>query len=160
MIPGILLSDIVARWRDRLQASAAVNDFCQTRFGKSPRIYLGTDAAAPPQDEDCPFIVIQPVRKTEGTEYRQYRYTVLVRWAVVNSAQTVTGAVTELAGLADCDRLGQLILAELASASAEHPLSYVKYQLPAPESLTLPRFEGSLEAKIYLVPAMGGNIVY
>ncbi len=164
MIPGLLLSDIIATWRDRLRQSQRIADFCQAKYGKAPAIFVGSDPAQPPADADCPYILIRPGWKAEGIERKQYRYTVPLEWAIVNSAKTAVDGGTELDGVYECDQLGQLILDEIAQASPANPISYVRYFANAawfgkPES-TFPRFTGAMEVKLYIVPALGGSLSY
>ena len=160
MVPGLLLSDLVLKWKEQLAASAAVGEFCLKKFGKKPHIFVGVDPANPPASTDCPYIIIRPVLKKEGNKRKQYRYTAAVSWSVVNSVKTITNEITELAGLYDCDKLGQIILNALAQASPANPISYVKYRLPAGESNTFPQFEGSMEIKVYVTTSMGGKLSY
>lgn len=164
MIPGLALTAIMARWRDRLRDSAALADFCQSRYGKPPAIFVGIDPAAPPAESDCPYIAIQTGYKIEGTDWKHYRYAVSVRWAVVNPAKTTIGGVTELDGIYDADQLGQIILSELAQASPSQTIGYVKYYPLTAEALQSaaygPKFEGGMEIKVYVTPAMGGVINY
>ncbi|TCL76820.1 hypothetical protein EDC14_1001102 [Hydrogenispora ethanolica] len=164
MVPGLLLTGIIAGWRDRLRQSQTIHDFCQAKYGKAPAIFVGSDPARPPADADCPYILIQPGWKTEGTDRKQYRYAVPVQWAIVNPDRTAADGVTELAGIYDCDQLGQLILDEIAQASPANPISYVKYFPLTEEALASggysPRFTGAMEVKLYIVPAMGGGLNY
>lgn len=157
MVPGLLLSKLMQKWRDQLVGSESVGKICFTKFGKKPKILVGVDAANPPTSADCPYIIIQPVFKREGVDWKQYRYSIEVKWAVVNSEKLVTGEITELTGLYDCDELGQAILTAISQASSAHPVSYVKYQLSVGELNT---FTGSMEVRVYVIPAMGSVLSY
>jgi hypothetical protein len=152
MIQGLLLSDLADKWRERLAASAQVNEFGRTKFGKKPQIFIGINPTTPPGSAACPYIVILPQCKREGVDWKQYRYWVLVQWAVVNAAKTETTEGPALSVLYDCDQLGRLILNEIAQANPAYPLSHVKYQLPTGENNAFPLFAGSMELKIDVVP--------
>jgi hypothetical protein len=158
VVPSLLINDILTQWRDQLDNSQAIIGFCQTKYGKSPKIFIGFDPAAPPSESDCPYITIHSGSKTEGLHRKEYRYTVPVEWSVSNSTKTVAGQVTELDGLYECDELGQLVLAELEAASPSHPISYLKYSTLKEE--TFPQFTGSMEVKISLYPALGNDLTY
>jgi hypothetical protein len=160
VISGLVLSDMVVKWKEQLTDSAPISNFCLTKYDKAPRLFVGVDPALLPGSSDCPYIIIQPVLKSEGTQRKHYRYTILVKWAVVNPEKVLNNGVTELTGLYDCDQLGQLILNEISQASPANPISYLKYQLPTEETNTYPRFEGSMEVKVDAVPTLGSILSY
>ncbi len=164
MFSGIHLSDILTQWRDCLVSSQVLESFCQTKYGKSLKLFIGLDPNVQLTETDCPYIIIYPGWKTEGGERKQFCYMVPVHWAIINSSKTISGNQVELDGIYDCDMLGQLILAELAEASPGNPISYVKYEMQTKESLKelayFPKFEGKMEVKFYITPVLGGNITY
>jgi hypothetical protein len=160
MIPGLVLSDLAVKWKEQLIASTSILTFCQTKYDQRLRLFVGVDPALLPSATDCPYIIIQPVLKSEGMERKHYRYTISVKWAVVNPEKIENNGVSELMGLYECDHLGQLILNEISKVSPANPISYVKYQLPAEEMNTYPRFEGSMEIKVDAVPSLGSVLKY
>jgi hypothetical protein len=150
----------VVKWKEQLTVSTSILTFCQTKYDKTLRLFVGVDPALLPEVTDCPYIIIQPLLKSEGMERKHYRYTISVKWAVFNPEKAENNGVSELMGLYDCDHLGQLILGAISQASPANPISYVKYQLPGEEMNAYPRFEGSMEVKVDAVPSLGSILKY
>lgn len=158
MIPTLPLSDVIGKWRDALKASAAIQTYCTAKYGKTPNIYVGMNGKNPPVDSACPFIILYPGAKTEGLELQEYTYKVPIGWAIIQETSTVTGNVTEYAGVAECDGLGQLIYLELAQLSADNPVSVVNYSIEP--VAYYPRFPGRMDITLKITPANGYNINY
>ena len=158
MFSSLAIHEIITKWRDELLNNPAINDFCQTKYGTHPKIFIGVDPNALPAQSDCPYILIHSGSKTEGMNRKEYRYLIPVEWSISNTAKTVSGQVTELDGLYDMDAFGQLILTALMTASPSSPISYLNYSTLREE--TFPQFTGRMEVKVSIFPAMGESISY
>ena len=156
MIPTLKLSDIINKWRDALQASQPIKDFCTTHYKKVPNIFVGINGKTPPTTENCPLIILYPGAKSEGLELQEYEYKLTVAWTIVQNAVTVTNNVTEYNGIAECDSLGQLIYLELAQLSTDNPISVSNYNIEP--VAYFPRFPGRMEITIKITPVNGYSI--
>ena len=66
--------------------------------------------------------------------------------------------MTEYAGVAECDDLGQLIYMELAGLNTENPISNVRYNLDP--IACYPRFPGWMDITLKITPVNGYSIQY
>ncbi|WP_312516271.1 hypothetical protein [Anaerospora sp.] len=157
MVSTLKLSDVINKWRDALKASTSIRDFCMMRYNKSPKIFIGTD---PKQsaDTEYPLIILYPGAKEEGLELQEYTYKLTVKWAVLQSQTVKTGDVTEYAGVAECDELGQLIYMELAGLNTDNPVSHVRYNLDP--VACYPCFPGWMDITLKITPVNGYSIQY
>ena len=74
MIPTLKLSDIISKWRDALQASQSIQNFCTTHYNKAPNIFVGINGKIPLTADNCPLIILYPGAKSEGLELQEYTY--------------------------------------------------------------------------------------
>lgn len=158
MIPTLKLNDIIDKWRDALQASQPIQNYCTAKYAKSPKLYIGINGKTPPAAEDCPLIILYPGAKSEGLELQEYTYKLSVGWVILQNATTVTGNTTEYAGVKECDDLGQLIYLELAQLSTDNPISIVNYTIEP--SAYYPRFPGRMDITLKITSVNGYSINY
>lgn len=158
MIPTLKLSDIISKWRDALQASQPIQNFCLAQYGKVPTIFVGSNGKNLPTEADCPMIIIFPGTKAEGLELQEYKYKLTVGWTIAQNAVSVTNNVTEFQGVAECDALGQLIYLELAQLSPDNPISAVKYNIEP--VAYFPRFPGRMDITIKIALINGYTITF
>lgn len=156
----ITLTSVLQAWRDVLKGSAEVKAWCQEKYGKDPKIFVGVNEKRPPKDTDCPFIVLMALPKTEGLENSPYTYSFLVGWSVLNKEITDIDGVIEYPGLYETDELGQMIWGLIQAASSEHPCSQMEYDINADSMDLLPQFPGAMLIDIEVTPAIGGTLAY
>ena len=158
MVSTLKLSDITSKWRDALQASTSIQNYCIKKYKQTPKIYVGINGKKMPADADCPLIILYPGAKTEGLELKEYSYKLTVSWIILQAGATTTDNVTEYSGVTECDELGQLIYLELAGLSTDNPISEVNYSIE-PVSY-YPRFPGRMDITIKITPVNGYSIDY
>ena len=158
MVSTLKLSDITSKWRDTLQASTSIQNYCTTKYSKTPKIYVGINGKQMPADADCPLIILYPGAKSEGPELQEYTYKLTVGWTILQAAITTTNNITEYSGARECDELGQLIYLELAGLSAKNPISAVNYSIEP--VAYYPRFPGRMDITIKITPVNGYSIEY
>ncbi|MEN6411983.1 MAG: hypothetical protein ABFC84_04335 [Veillonellales bacterium] len=158
MISTLKLSDITSKWRDALQASTPIQNFCTTKFNQAPKIYVGINGKNLPAAADCPLIILYPGAKLEGLELQEYTYKLTVGWIILRDAATTTNNVIEYSGVAECDQLGQLIYQELAGLNAKNPLSVVDYSIEP--FAYYPRFPGRMDITLKITPVNGYSVEY
>jgi hypothetical protein len=163
MIPTIAINEILETFAASLAADTALNNYCQAQFSKDVTIYLGYNGETPPAATNCPYIVIYPDQKGEGADENIYQYTIPVDWAVANETQTTSGKIVTLAGIGQCDAMGQLILECLNEVSADHPIVKAAYRIAATktEAATLyPQIAGQMKLTINVARSIGAVISY
>lgn len=158
MIPTLKLGDIIIKWRDALQASQPIQDFCTAHYNKAPKFFVGMNGNNMPTATDCPMIILYPGGKSEGLELQEYIYKLAVGWTILQDAVTVTNNTTEFNGVNECDTLGQLIYQELAQLSTDNPISVVNYSIEP--VAYYPKFLGRMNITIKITPVNGYSINY
>lgn len=158
MIPTLKLSDIISKWRDTLQASQPIKDYCIAKFNKEPKIYVGINGKTPPASTDCPVIILYPGAKSEGLELQEYTYKLTVGWSIHQDATVVTNNVMEYSGVSECDGLGQLIYQELAQLNMDNPISEVHYNIEP--VVYYPCFTGRMDITLKITLVNGYLINY
>ena len=158
LVPTLALESIVKKWKDALVASTALNGYCQTNFGKLPKIYVGLDPRVSRTQTDCPYIAISPISKQEGLDHSEYKYTCIVGWVILNNDTTTTGNVTELDGVYQLDQLGQLIWQAIADINPNYPLSDLDYNVDMLDYV--PQFAGHANITLTVPITMGAGINY
>ena len=158
MVPTLKLSDIIGKWRNALTASESIQNYCETKFTRKPKIYVGVNGKSMPADEDCPLIILYPGSKKEGLELQEYTYTLTVGWVILQEGATTVDNVIEYSGVAECDELGQLIYQELTGLSARNPISAVDYSIEP--VAYYPRFPGRMDITIKITPVNSYSIEY
>ena len=158
MFPSLNLSNFIIKWRDALVNSQEIDDFCQSKYGKSLKLFIGLDVNQPPTKQDCPYILIYPGKKVEGASKKINRYTIPIEWSINNNTKTESNNLIELPGGYEVEELGQLVLMVLNGASVDHPISKVDYNAEITESF--PQFIRRMEVKFHFIPALGGSLVY
>lgn len=158
MVPSLNLSSIIYKWRDALQASASIQTYCTAKYSKKPKIFIGINGQNPPEEADCPMIILYPGAKSEGLELQEYTYKLTVGWTVFQEAVPTNNGITEYLGIVESDDLGQLIYLELAGLSTDNPISVVNYSL---EPISYyPHFHGRMDITLKITPVNGYNIHY
>jgi hypothetical protein len=155
--PTIPLYDIVKKWRDKLSGSTAISGYCQEQYGKGHTVFVGVNLKRPPDEKDCPYIVILPGASIEG-EVEELKYAINIGWAIKNENQTVDGNVVELEGIEEVSELGELILAEVAEANPSYPVTEVTTTIEPVEYF--PQLVGEMELTIGIEPVIGAGITY
>lgn len=152
----ISFETILGKIRDAIKNSSAITAFCQSKYAKNPKIYVGFNAANAPGIAECPVIVVFPGMKIEGEEIGEFQYMLTVAWSIANSATTTTGTVTEFTGLSESDQLGQLIYSVLADVSINSPITQAEYSIDATTSH--PQFPGRMDITFTIPVCIGGDI--
>lgn len=154
----IALETISKKLRDALVGDTAIATFCQAKYKKAPSFFVGFDAKSPPKDTQCPAIIILPGMKIEGDEIDEFQYMLTVSWSILNGAVTTTNGVVEFTGLYESDQLGQLILACLAEASTNSPITSAEYSIDA--TMSHPQFPGRLDITFTNSVCIGGDLTF
>lgn len=152
----INVNDILDLFSSKLAATAALDAWCQEKFGKDATIFVGVDLREPPGKAHAPFIVLQPGPAQEGDEVSTFSYQVTVDWCIVAETSTVTGNVRKVDGLALSDELGRIILEALRPASPNVTLSAWNYTIEQIEFF--PMIMAGLDLTLNVPHLIGGSI--
>jgi hypothetical protein len=140
--PSILLSTIAERWLDVLANDTAISDFCRSNYGKLHTVFLGIPIKQPPDEKDCPYIIINPGTNHEGNEVDERAYSLSVAWSVIDDqAFVVDGNKVVMPGVKRVDNFGKLIMNALNEASDNVPIGTCDTDLEC--TLWLPEVIGS-----------------
>lgn len=177
MIPTLAITTIIQKWRDVLYADPAIYAYCLAQYGRPPTIYVGVPRISPPTAANCPYIVIRPGSKVEGTAHAENAYAVAVGWSIladdIGSTTTVHAlpvpgneeppetynvSVIENSAVYEADALGQLILAAIDGASGDNPISTADYELEVVDFL--PQVVGDVQIEIGIASVHAGALSY
>jgi len=158
-LPTIKITDITKKWHVGIRNSTEIEDFCQMKYGKSLKIYAGMDTKKKPTEKDCPYAVIMPGTKLEGTDNPEYKYMSTIAWCILNKtpAEVIGYDVTQ-PGTSETDNLGQLILSAVADLNPSCPVSDIDYYI---ETLDyIPQYPGRMNLTITVPVVMGAKLEY
>lgn len=158
MFPTLKISQIKDRWKEALVNSAAIEDFCQNNYGRSPKIFVGLNVKKPPSNSDYPLIVLRPGTKLEGLRQERNQYAISLSWGIIDEGVTQDGNVIELDGVDKIDEFGQLILQELVEVNPSCPISTIEYETDAIEFF--PKIVGEMMLALEIQPAIGVQLSY
>ena len=155
-----LLTDLLELWRDTTLNNTALFTYCNTTFGKDPKIYIGIDPKNPPQIEDAPFIAIHPVGANQGIMSDSFAYSIEIHIGVddgLYNDYNANGSTAEMRGLYRTDAVYELVkdaLDETASSKYLAP-DMVSLDIDT-EALPLVQAHVTLEAR--MANTMGVNV--
>lgn len=154
----VKFSDITSHAKTAIRADAALEAWCQDKFSKSPKIYIGLDVANPPKESDCPFIALVAPRRTGGVEAGMLTHELVITFGLVCSDITVdsTGDETIEGGNLIGD-MWELIWAVLvAQFSTNVFLSEEDTTIDG--VVTFPLFVGASQVNIHIPVIMGADL--
>lgn len=158
MIPTIAINSIVSKWRDAIKNNAAIEAYCQAKYGKSLKIYVSIDKKEPPRDVDCPYVILFPGEKNEGLDQPEYSYAVTIGWAIYNKTKTTVDNVVEYVGASEVDELGQMIYGAIATLNPSYPASSLYYTIETYQHF--PQMVGQMVVTLDVPITMGTTLSY
>ena len=175
MIPTLALDTIVQKLLTVISTDAAILTYCVETWDTPLKVYVGVPRKHPPTQTDCPYVVIRPGAKTEGAGQSENTYAVAVGWSILSDVDptvtvlldddgtpevpaTIIGTTIEAPGFADCDALGQLLLAAIDGASSDNPIWLVDYEVECVEFL--PQVVGDMQIEFVLSSSHAGALAF
>ncbi len=152
------LNTICDKWLDILEKSEKLEEYCQTKYEKSPKFYLGGDPKNPPKETDCPYFVILPSGKDEGLSLSPFSYTVYILCAIAQSGIDKNGNETRLKGTEEISEISQIVYEELQTNLIENPIS--SFTLDVLPGTKFPQFASNMTLITEIDPAMGEEMAY
>lgn len=142
------LMSVVNAIKTKIAASTAIATWCATNGFSALKIFVGLNGKNPPDETDCPYVVVYPSLWTEGEREGEWTWIVVVAWSVFKEGSTVSGQVSTLDGLGLTDALGELLWTECKAAcnGLGFPASRADYDIEAYEFY--PQFPGRMSVAI------------
>ncbi len=155
------LYDIISVWRDTLKNSGDIRDWCMSKYSRRPKIYVGIDRKDPPDEADCPYIILVPseISKIEGEDQEEHSYLIPVAWAIKNEEyRMIIDDVHEAMGIGEANAFGQLIFETLAGISEDNPITRIEQAIEP--VMFFPQIVGTVACELVITPTIGGELVY
>lgn len=167
------LWQIIEKWKDILVNSERLEAYCQEKYGKSFKIYMGADPKDPPEEAMAPYIMLIPGGKEEGGELGVNTYTVYVHACICQGKETADGESVQgsfndeeyqnakvyiVPGEKEIIEFSELIFEELQDNLEEHPIS--ENSLDVIVGTTFPQFASLMTMVTRIEPAMGEELIY
>lgn len=142
------LMSVVNAIKTKIAASTAIGTWCTSNGFSALKIFVGLNGKNPPDETDCPYVIVYPSLWTEGEREGEWTWIVVVAWSVFKEGSTTSGQVTTLTGLGLTDALGELLWAEVKAAcnGLGFPASRADYDIEAYEFY--PQFPGRMSVAI------------
>ena len=110
------LAETISAARDAVKADSAITAWCQQKYGRQHKVYVGIDEENPPPEAEYPLIAIIPAGHKWGLKSRLEESRLIVVCGVVQEAVTSSGNVVELAGVSEVETLRRLVEERLFKA--------------------------------------------
>jgi hypothetical protein len=101
--------------RGALVADQPLNSWCLSEFSKAPTVFIGTDPRKDPEyDEktgksDYPAVAVMGLSQGRGDDRREHRWDIPIGVGLLNETRTVSGNSVVYEGLAQVERLRELV---------------------------------------------------
>ena len=104
------IETILTQVFDTIASDADIEYYCQLKYTKSPKIFLGIDEDNPPSASDYPVIVIFSIsRSARGESNKWVDYDVVIGVGVINQTKNEDGNKISLPGLLEAEHLRELV---------------------------------------------------
>lgn len=148
------LTDLTDLYIQQFANDLDITAFCQQKYGKNQLVIEGVDINSLPTKEDCPFIVIGPAQKREGSQTAIFTYSVAIAWSVSNEeSDTSVPNILRFSGVRESDQLGQLILKAAAKILSNSVITEANYLIDTTSQY--PQFPGEMELIIEVPNTIG-----
>lgn len=104
------MNTLLTSIRDAVANNAAIKAWTQLTYAKDHKVFVGIDTRNPPGESDCPCVVLSPVHKLGGGNQDVIVHDFMVSCEVINEDSTVTGNITEYAGVQEIETFRQKVL--------------------------------------------------
>lgn len=103
------LAETIAAIRDALKADPGISAWCQQKYQRQHKVFVGMDDENPPPETDYPLIVIEPFGHKWGLKSRSEEARVFIDCGIVQSAVDIAGNVVELRGIQEIETLRRMV---------------------------------------------------
>lgn len=102
------LADIYDIVVDLLADDAAITAYCQAQYATDHKVYLGVNVQNPPDQSDCPFIVIYGIYRDRNAQPGFYQFTLDFAVYIAQAAEDTVDNKVTLRGIKEVEALRQL----------------------------------------------------
>lgn len=104
------ISDLLPKVLEILENDAKIEEFCQSSFQKSPKIFIGFDDDNPPPQADYPVIIIPAINRAERGDSKGFlTFILLLGIGIVNANVETSGKHVVYSGLSQVERLREIV---------------------------------------------------
>lgn len=110
------LAETLAAARDAIKTDQAIAAWCQQKYGRQHKVYVGIDEENPPAEADYPLVAIMPAGHKWGIKSRTETARVILLCGVVQKAVDAAGNVVELRGVSEVEMFRRMVEERLYKA--------------------------------------------
>jgi len=103
------INTLTAALKTAIADDAAITSWCTTNYSQDITIYINLDLTDPPQETNCPYVVIYPIGKQVGEMTSPKRHNFELIACIYDATSTTTDNVVEYAGVENIESLRKLI---------------------------------------------------
>lgn len=157
---AVTFKNITDQAKAVVKADTALATWCDSKFGRAPKVYIGMDAANPPQESDCPFIAFVVASRKGGMEAGETIFELIVTFGLVCSTMTKdTGEAGDetLEGVNLIGEFWELIWAALAADFSPN-VFLSEEDTDIDGVVTFPLFLGASQITIRIPTILGADL--
>jgi hypothetical protein len=110
------LAETLAAARDAIKTDQAIAAWCQQKYGRQHKVYVGIDEENPPAEADYPLIAVIPAGHKWGLKSRLEETRLIIVCGIVQEAVANSGNVVELAGISEVETFRRMVEERLLKA--------------------------------------------
>ncbi|HDM08699.1 MAG TPA: hypothetical protein ENF97_01070 [Candidatus Omnitrophica bacterium] len=112
------ITEVLEEIRAALLNSQDIDNFCQTNYGKSLKVFLGADERDLPEISNCPFVLLDrgSIDFSEGNTYRDSACEFYLFIAIYQEQTIDDGRGVVYSGINEIDELSQMIRQEICNS--------------------------------------------
>jgi hypothetical protein len=65
------INDLIVDFAEAVAEDITIKAWCQIHYSSDHKVYVGIDMRSPPQESDCPYVILYPERKELGQHRRE-----------------------------------------------------------------------------------------
>lgn len=159
---SLLITDIVAAWRDKIYNSTAIADFCTNNYNKALSLQVGSDDKKMLGEKDCPFINIIPMRSTPGITQQEVSWDIDIDLGLLDDVfEDFQGIdVKEMRGIYRLDAFVKLVIDEFTEMACVNNIIADSIDFNMDSSTFFPMHIGSLSIQSRLTLPIGANVSF
>lgn len=106
------INTLINDFAEALADSETIKNWCQVNYTSDHKVYAGMDTRDPPDENDCPYLVLYPVRKHLGQHQREKHHEIEVVCCLNDTTFNVHGGIgnlTEFTGVQNIESFRKLV---------------------------------------------------
>jgi hypothetical protein len=119
-----------------LENDAAIFAWCETNFGRDPKIFIGIDPFDPPEFDNCPMIVVSSGARFRESNQAYIDHSINVGVGIKNEAKTTGVNTVRFDGIDQLDLFANMV--EIALTRAFNQSGFATHQEPTYVDVIVP----------------------